>query len=64
MFGRISSYQSQVESVSIQRTIGFNKPKVDKFYAVLKHKLFNDRGDYVIPQGNIYNVDENGYTVC
>jgi len=54
----------QAESVSIQRAIGFNKPKVDTFYAVLKQKLFNDSGDKVIPPGNIYSVDESGYTVC
>ena len=54
----------QAESVSIQRAIGFNKPKVDIFCAVLKQTLFNDSGDEVIPPGNIYNVDESGYTVC
>jgi transposase-like protein len=52
------------EAVSIQRAIGFNKPKVDMFYSMLKRLLFTDKGGIAVPPGNIYNVDESGYTVC
>lgn len=54
----------QAESVSIQRAIGFNKSKVDKFYSVLKSLLYDESGRQLIPPGNIYNVDESGFTVC
>jgi len=54
----------QSEAVSIQRAIGFNKQKVDKFYSVLKGALFHDTGVRIVPPGNIYNVDESGYTIC
>jgi len=48
----------QSEAVSIQRAIGFNKPKVDKFYNVLKGVLFSDTGDRLVLPCNIYNTDE------
>lgn len=54
----------QAEAVSIQRAIGFNKPKVDKFYDILKSLLFSESGQQLIPAGNIYNVDESGFTIC
>ena len=54
----------QAEAVSIQRAQGFNKPKVEKFYAVLKTIMFNDNGQQKIPPCSIYNVDESGFTVC
>jgi len=34
----------QAESVSIQRAIGFNKPKVDNFFSILKALLFDESG--------------------
>jgi len=54
----------QAESVSIQRAIGFNKPKVDNFFSILKGLLFDESGQQLIPPGNIFNVDESGFTVC
>jgi len=54
----------QAESVSIQRAIGFNKPKVDNFYSILKALLFDESGRQLIPPGNMFNVDESGFTVC
>ena len=54
----------QAESVSIHRAIGFNKSKVDKFYSILKSLNFDELGRQLIPPGNIFNVDESGFTVC
>lgn len=54
----------QAESVSIQRAIGFNKTKVDKYFSILKSLLFGESGDRLIPPENIFNVDESGFTVC
>ena len=54
----------QAEAVSIQRAQGFNKPKVERFYAVLKTILFNDDGQRKIPPCSIFNVDESGFTIC
>ena len=54
----------QAEAVSIQRAQGFNKPKVDRFYAVLKTIMFSNDGQQKVPASNIYNVDESGFTIC
>ena len=53
----------QAEATSIQRAIGFNRPKVDLFFTQLKEVLFCD-GSVPLPAANIYNVDETGYTIC
>lgn len=50
------------EATSMQRAIGFNKPKVDLFFKNLQSVLFDDKGKRLIPPENIYNADESGYT--
>jgi len=52
------------EATSMQRAIGFNKPKVKLFFDKLKKLMFDDEGKQIIPAANIFNVDETGYTVC
>jgi len=52
------------EPTSIQRAIGFNRSKVDRFYEVLQSTLFNADGSRKIPPNNLYNVDESGFTIC
>jgi hypothetical protein len=51
------------EGMSIGRAIGFNKEKTKRFYEVLKSVLFNGE-TLVIPDCNIFNVDETGLTIC
>ena len=51
------------EATSIHRSIGFNKVKVGKFMDLLEGVLFKDSAR-VIPEANIYNVDESGFTIC
>lgn len=51
------------EPTSIQRAVGFNKAKVDRFMNLLEGVLYRDNVQ-VIPAGNIFNVDESGYTIC
>ena len=53
----------QPEKTSIQRAIGFNKAKVDKFYEILGKMLLNDDGSPRILPSQIYNVDESGFTI-
>lgn len=48
----------------MQRAVGFNKVKVGIFFNVLETVLYNSDGTRAVPQTNIYNVDESGYTVC
>ena len=50
------------EAVSIQRAVGFNKAKVDKFFDLLEKTCFSENGDCIIPDCNIYNVDESGFS--
>ena len=52
------------ENTSMQRAVGFNKVKVGIFFDVLEKVLYNSDGTRAVPQTNIYNVDESGYTVC
>ena len=52
------------EATSMQRAIGFNRPKAERFFNQLKKLVFDDKGKPIIPGGNIYNVDETGYTIC
>ena len=52
------------EATSIQRAIGFNKAKVDIFMDHLERTLFDRSGKRIIPAGDIYNVDESGFTIC
>lgn len=52
------------EKTSMQRAVGFNKVKVGIFFNVLEKVLYNSDGTRAVPQTNIYNVDESGYTVC
>jgi hypothetical protein len=50
------------EAVSIQRAIGFNKAKVDKFFDLLEKICFDSSGDQIVPYSNVYNVDESGFS--
>lgn len=52
------------EATSMQRAIGFNRPKVSRFFDELESKLFDENGTQIIPSSNIFNVDETGFTVC
>jgi len=54
----------QAEATSIQRAIGFNKAKVEKFFDVVRSVLFTEDEKRKIPPENIYNVDESGFTIC
>ena len=54
----------QAEAVSVQRAQRFNKPKAERFYAMLKTMLFSDDGQQTIPPCSIYTVDESGFTIC
>lgn len=51
------------QAVSIQRAIGFNVDKVNKFYDLLEETVYKPEGGRKIPAANIYNVDETGFTV-
>lgn len=53
----------QPEGMSIGRAIGFNKEKTKRFYELLKSLLF-DGETLVVPDSNIYNVDDTGLTIC
>jgi DDE superfamily endonuclease len=50
------------EAVSIQRAIGFNKPKVDIFFDLLERTCFDADGVEIIPSTHIYNMDESGFS--
>ena len=52
------------EATSIQRAIGFNRVKVDRYMQLIHATIFDDTGKRVIDEGNIFNVDESGYTIC
>ena len=47
----------------MQRAVGFNQAKVKRLFDELKRLMFDDRKQ-VTRSGNIFNVDETGYTVC
>ena len=51
------------EATSIQRATGFNKQKVEIFFDKLQNILF-DENVRKIPETNIYNVDESGFSLC
>lgn len=51
------------EATSMQCAIGFNRPKVERFFDELKKLMFDNEGKQIIPGGNVFNVDETGYTV-
>lgn len=53
----------QPEGMSIGRAMGFNKEKTKRFYEVLKSVLFQGE-TLIVPDSNIYNVDETGLTIC
>ena len=52
------------EPTSIQRAMGFNKPKVDRYMKLLEATIFDESGNRAINEGNIFNVDESGFTIC
>ena len=51
------------EGTSIFRAAGFNREKVNRFYDVIESVMFRD-GIQVVPDQNIYIVDESGYSHC
>lgn len=51
------------EPTSVQRAIGFNTAKARMFFDVLGKLLFDENGMRLIPEAQIYNVDESGYTI-
>ena len=51
------------EATSMARAIGFNKTKVKRYFGTLGGILIKD-GRRIIPDANIYNVDESGYSIC
>jgi len=52
------------EPTSVHRAIGFNSAKAKLFLNKLGSVLFDQNGLRLIPETQIYNVDESGYTVC
>ena len=52
------------ESTSIQRAIGFNRQKVERFYEILQKILFTQSDDRNTPPENVYNVNETGFSIC
>ena len=55
------------EPTSVHRAIGFNAAKAKIFYDKLRDILFDKEengGTRLIPETQVYNVDESGYTVC
>jgi len=50
------------EATSVQRAIGFNKSKVDRFFDLMEKVCLNEKGERIIPYSNIYNVDESGFS--
>ena len=52
------------EPISIQRAIGFNKTKVDRYMQLLQATIFDENGNRAIHEGNIFNTDESGLTIC
>ena len=46
------------QATSIQRAVGFNRPKVDQFYATYKNLL----DTHTLSPSRIYNMDETGIT--
>lgn len=53
-----------LEPTSIQQAIGFNKTKVNRYMNLLQTTIFDGDGKRMIPEGNIFNVDESGFTIC
>jgi len=53
------------EPTSIQRATGFNQQKVAIFFDHLYSLLFDENNaQRKIPEANIYNVDESGFSIC
>lgn len=52
------------ERTSLSRAVGFNKPKVTMYFDLLGTTLYDKNGNRMIPEENIYNVDETGFTIC
>ena len=51
------------EPTSMTRALGFNKSKVKRFFDELEN-VVSEGERRLIPETNIYNVDESGYTIC
>jgi transposase-like protein len=52
------------EPTSVQRAVGFNEAKAKIFFEKLGNILFDETGKRLIPETQIYNVDESGYSIC
>jgi len=51
------------QAISIQRAIGFNADKVERFYYLLEETVFTKEDKRKIPAQNIYNIDDTGLTI-
>ena len=52
------------EPTSIQRAVGFNRAKVDRYLQLLETTLLDGDGKTVISEGNVFKVNESGFTIC
>jgi hypothetical protein len=52
------------EPTSLQRAVGFNAAKAKIFFYKLGDLLFDETGNRLIPETQIYNVNESGYSIC
>ena len=51
------------ENVSIGRAYGFSQHKVNDFFKKYFSVIYDEDGNRVIPNSNIYNADESGFTI-
>ena len=51
------------ENVSIGRAYGFSRHKVADFFTKYLKVIYDENGNRIIPNSNIYNADESGFTI-
>ncbi|XP_064639786.1 uncharacterized protein LOC135495254 [Lineus longissimus] len=51
------------ENVSIGRAYGFSRLKVNDFFRKYLSLVYDENGNRIIPNCNIYNYDESGFTI-
>ena len=51
------------ENVSIGRAYGFSRHKLADFFTKYLKVIYNENGNRIIPNSNIYNADESGFTI-